>query len=174
VFTTAEFRLLTRAELADFVRNNLDNLLTEGNKNTIWSLTDEAAGQFKRGDLIEEIFNQWSSKYKNYQNLNDVIPNYPTLDFDGILNNVNEVVSLKTFHPTTATPKTFSLINGKISNYANKLSSATLAPAHAGKNRVLDFVIKKGEWDSFMPQIQNSIESLENSLGNITIRITEF
>jgi hypothetical protein len=124
--------------------------------------------------LIEEIFNQWSSKYKNYQNLNDVIPNYPTLDFDGILNNVSEVVSLKTFHPTVLTPKTFSLINGKITNYANKLSYATLAPAHAGKARVLDFVIKKGEWDSFMPQIQNSIESLENSLGNVTIRITEF
>jgi hypothetical protein len=28
-------------------------------------------------------------------------------------------------------------------------------------------MIKKGEWDNFMPQIQNSIESIENSLGNV-------
>jgi hypothetical protein len=48
VFTTAELRLLKRADLPDFVRNNLDNLLTDANKNAIWSLTDEAAGQFKR------------------------------------------------------------------------------------------------------------------------------
>lgn len=173
IFTTAELKLLKRADLADFVRNNLDNLLTDANKNAIWSLTDEASGQFKRGDLIEEIFNQWSSKYKNYQNLNDVIPNYPTLDFDGILNNLSEVVSLKTYHPTSATTKTLSLINGKISNYADKLSSATLAPAHVGKARVLDFTIKKGEWTSFMDDILNHADKVGKQKG-IIIRITEF
>ena len=62
---------------------------------------------------------------------------------------------------------------GKISSYAGKLSSATLAPAHAGKARVLDFTIKKGEWTSFMDDILDHVDELEKSKG-ITIRITEF
>ncbi len=175
LFTVAELKALTRSKLADFVKSNLDNLLTDANRNTVWSLTDEATGQFKRGDLIEEIFNQWGNKYKNYQNLNDIIPNYPTLDFDGILNNVSEVVSLKTFHPTSGTPKTLNLITSKIDSYAGKLSSATLATNHAGKKRILDFVIKKGEWTGMMNDINKAIFNIQTKYNNkVTIILTEF
>ena len=139
----------------------------------IWDLTDETAGQLKRGDLIEEIFNQWKDKYKNYQNLNEVIPNYKTLDFDGILNNANEVVSLKTYHPKLATEKSLSTITGKIDGYAKSLSNATLEAAHAGKTRVLDFTIKKGEWTSFMDDILDKVGDLEVKYS-VEIRITEF
>ncbi|WP_018341889.1 hypothetical protein [Cytophaga aurantiaca] len=174
LFTVNELQVLKRADLPDFVRNNLDDLLSDANRNVIWSLTDETAGQFKRGDLIEEIFNQWSSKYKNYQNLNEVIPNYKTLDFDGVLNNTNEVVSLKTYQPTSATEKTLVSINAKLDNYTSKLSTATLDPSHAGKTRVLDFTIKKGEWDSFMDDILDHVDDLQQTYPNVTIRITEF
>ncbi|NJO86882.1 MAG: hypothetical protein HC821_02190, partial [Lewinella sp.] len=137
-------------------------------------LTEEANGQFTRGNLIEEIFNQWGSKYKNHQNLNEIITNYKTLDFDGILNNVNEVVSLKTYHPKLSTEKTLNVITNKIDSYASKLSSATLDANHVGKNRVLDFTIKKGEWDNLLPQIRQEIIKIQNNYGNILIRLTEF
>jgi len=125
--------------------------------------------------LIEEIFNQWGSKYKNYQNLNDIIPNYKTLDFDGILDNANEVVSLKTYHPKSATEKTLSGITEKIDTYAGKLANATLDGAHAGKARVLDFTIKKEEWGALMPQIKHAIIEIQDDLDNrVVIRLTEF
>lgn len=174
IFTVAELKLLKRAELPKFVQENLDDLLSDANRQVIWELTDEASGQFKRGDLIEEIFNQWGSKYKNYQNLNEIIPNYKTLDFDGVLNNVNEVVSLKTYHPKSATEKTLSGITAKIEDYSAKLSSATLDASHSGKKRVLDFTIKKGEWDGFMDDILDRVDDLKTKYPNVTIMITEF
>lgn len=123
--------------------------------------------------MIEEIFNQWGSKYKNYQNLNDIIPNYKTLDFDGILDNANEVVSLKTYHPKSATEKTLSGITEKIDTYAGKLANATLDGAHAGKARVLDFTIKKGAWNDFLGDINKAIFKMEQKHG-VTIRLSEF
>lgn len=167
-------KALTRSQLPNFVRNNLDDLLVTSNRNVIWSLKDEVNGQFKRGDLIEEIFSQWSGKYGGYQNLNEIIPNYPTLDFDGIFNNITEVVSLKTFHPRSGTTKTAKLLTDKLDSYAVKLSNATIDASHASKQRVLDFTIKKGEWNSIMPQIQSTILSIESRLTNVKIRLTEF
>jgi hypothetical protein len=176
LFKVDDLMVLKRADLPDFVRNNLDDLIKPENRNIIWELTEEANGQFTRGNLIEEIFNQWGSKYKNYQNLNEIIPNYKTLDFDGVLNNVNEVVSLKTYHPKLSTEKNLNSITSKIDSYASKLSSATLDANHAGKTRVLDFTIKKGEWDNFMPQIQDAVERIQDNIkgSKVIIRITEF
>lgn len=177
-FELSDLQSLKRADLKDFVKNNLDDLLSDTNRKTIWELTDACPTcQLQRGDIIEEIFNQWENKYKHYQNLNDIIPNYKTLDFDGVLNNVNEVVSLKTYHPKSNTEKTLKGIIDKIDNYASKLSSAQLDAAHTGKNRVLDFVIQKGEWDSFMNDINRAVKRIENNLPQgkkVTIRISEF
>ncbi|MEI6882306.1 MAG: hypothetical protein WCK82_13370 [Bacteroidota bacterium] len=105
---------------------------------------------------------------------NDVTPNYKDLDFDGIMGNADEVVSLKTYQPKISTEKTLKGITDKINTYANKLSKATLDPSHVGKNRVLDFVIKKGEWDANMANIEDAIEKIQDNLGNVIIRVTEF
>jgi len=183
LFTTAELKLLKRTDLSDFVRNNIDDLLSDANRKAVWDLTDYCATcQFQRGDLIEEIFNQW--KYKNAMNLNDLKKNFPTVDFDGFGEMGKELISLKSYQPKLATEKTLKGLTDKIDQYAQVLSSAkpsTLAEKASkpldyfdNHTKVLDFVIQKGQWDSFMPQIQNAIDKIEDNLKNVTIRITEF
>jgi hypothetical protein len=173
LFKVDDLMILKKADLPEFVKNNLDDLLKQENRKIIWELTEEANGQFTRGNLIEEIFNQWGNKYKDYKNLNEIIPNYKTLDFDGILNNLNEVVSLKTYHPKLATEKTINGITGKIRGYATKLRDASLETSHAGKTRVLDFTIKRGEWD--IDAVEEAAELIQKDLNNsVIIRITEF
>ncbi len=164
-----------REDFRQRVDDNLDNLLLEENRKIIWEMTDATlTGQLKRGDLIEAIFAKWKDKYMNHTNLNDVTPNYKDLDFDGVFGNADEVVSLKTYQPKISTEKTLDGITKKIKQHANKLSKATLDPSHMGKNRVLDFVVKKGEWDANMVNISKEIIKIQKNLGNVTIRITEF
>lgn len=176
--TTSELALLKRADLPDFVSNNLDDLLLAENRTAIWNLNNVSSGQFKRGDLIEEIFNQWSKKYGGYQNLNDIIPNYRTLDFDGVLANVNEVVSLKSFKPISN--NTLSNFKSTVRSNMKKLNDdVAIGTNHTGKSRVLDFTIEKGAWSqSQIDDVYDYIEDLlEDKLkfGNVSeVRITEF
>ncbi len=176
LFSIDELMTLTRSELPTFVTNNLDNLLTSENKRIIWELTNEVpTGQFKRGDLIEEIFNQWGNKYGSYQNLNDIIPNYRTLDFDGVLANIDEVVSLKSFKPLSN--NLLSNFKSKLRSYAKKLNDdIDIAQNHAGKERILDFVIEEGAWTSSqLDDIDDYIVELYDLFENVgEIRITEF
>ncbi len=174
-FTTAELALLKRADLPNFVSNNLDDLLLAENRTAIWNLNNVSSGQFKRGDLIEEIFNQWGNKYGGYQNLNDIIPNYRTLDFDGVLANVNEVVSLKTFKPITN--NTLSNFKTTLRNNTRKLNNdAAIGVNHTGKDRVLDFTVENGAWTTNqLDDIDTYIDGLLNDFPNVTdIRISEF
>ncbi|WP_160114532.1 fibronectin type III domain-containing protein [Aquimarina sp. AU474] len=174
-FTTTELALLKRADLPDFVANNLDDLLLAENRTAIWELTNVPSGQFKRGDLIEEIFNQWGNKYANYQNLNDIIPNYRTLDFDGVLANVNEVVSLKTFKPISN--NTLGNFKTVLKNNVRKLNNdATIGENHSGKDRILDFTIENGFWrNNQLDDIDTYIDDLLNDFPNVAdIRISEF
>ncbi len=177
-FTTSELALLKRADLPDFVSNNLDDLLLAENRIAIWELNNVSSGQFKRGDLIEEIFNQWGSKYGGYQNLNDIIPNYRTLDFDGVLANVNEVVSLKSFKPISN--NTLSNFKSTVRSNMKKLNDdVAIGTNHTGKSRVLDFTIEKGAWSqSQIDDVYDYVDDLlEDRLkfGNVSeVRITEF
>jgi len=182
IFTTAELQLLKRSDLADFVKNNLDDLLTDANRKAIWDLTDYCPTcQFQRGDMIEEIFNQW--KYKNALNLNDLKKNFPKADFDGFGEMGKELISLKTYQPKLATEKTLKGITDKIDEYADSFSKAKASDlAEKAKkpidyfdnhNRVLDFVIQKGEWDNFFDDINNIATKLSKKY-NINIIITEF
>ncbi len=171
-FTRTELAQLKRADLPDFVANNLDDLLLAENRTVIWRLKDV----FTRGDLIEEIFNQWDKKYKNYQNLNDINPNYKTLDFDGAPANFNEVVSLKTFKPISDN----SLSNFKkvLRNNVRKLNNdAKIEENHSGKDRVLDLAIEKGFWtNKQLNDIKTFINNdLRDEFPNVArIRISEF
>ncbi|MFN8417610.1 MAG: hypothetical protein U0U66_14870 [Cytophagaceae bacterium] len=72
---------------------------------------------------------------------------------------------------TLATEKTLSGITSKIDSYAGKLSTATLDASHAGKNRVLDFVIQKGEWDGFMSDINKAVKYTKKRSSNNIFRM---
>lgn len=171
-FSISDLMVLKRPDLPNYVKDNLENLLSKPNREIIWQLTDENR-QFTRGDIIEEIFNQWSAKYKNYKNLNEFMPNYKTVDFDGFLTGNNEVISLKTFNPVSTTPKTLDLITKKIKYYAKGLASATLDASLSNRTRVLDFTIKAGEWESLMPQLIVVIRDIQRDY-DISIKITKF
>jgi len=176
-FTTSELALLKRADLPEFVSNNLDDLLLGENRAAIWNLNNVSSGQFKRGDLIEEIFNQWGNKYGGYQNLNDIIPNYRTLDFDGVLANVDEVVSLKSFKPISN--NTLSNFKSTVRSNMKKLNDdVAIGTNHSGKLRVLDFTIEKGAWSQAqIDEVYDYIDDLLNSptFRNVSeVRITEF
>ncbi|WP_440879782.1 hypothetical protein [Tenacibaculum sp. C7A-26P2] len=173
-FTTSELALLKKVDVPDFVSNNLDDLLLTENRTTIWSLNNVSSGQFKRGDLIEEIFNQWGNKYGGYQNLNDIIPNYRTLDFDGVLANINEVVSLKSYKRAD---KSISTLKTTLRGYVRKLNNdIAIGVNHAGKNRVLDFVIEEGSLTQ--NQMDNILDYVDDLLDEFTdvdkIKITPF
>lgn len=173
LFTVDELMQFRRADLPDLVDQHLDDLLDPHNREIIWELTDEAGGQFKRGDLIEEIFNKWPAKYGDYTNLNDVMANYPTLDFDGMLEDVREVVSLKSYHPKSTSELTASALEKKIDTYAKKLSNATLDAAHDGKQRTLDFVLKEGAWDR--AEVAARALAVQNKYnGTVLVRISFF
>jgi hypothetical protein len=177
-FTTSELALLKRADLPDFVTNNLDDLLSLENRTAIWELNNVSSGQFKRGDLIEEIFNQWGNKYGGYQNLNDIIPNYRTLDFDGVLANIDEVVSLKTFKPVSN--NTLSNFKSTVRSNMKKLNDdVAIGTNHSGKDRVLDFTIENGTWSqSQIDDVYDYVDDLlkdTRKFGNVSeVRITEF
>lgn len=147
------------------------------NRAVIWGLNDISGGQFKRGDLIEEIFNQWDNKYATYENLNNVVTNYPTLDFDGVLTGSAEVVSLKTFKPISN--NTLNNFKSTLRSNVKKLNDdANIAAEHAGKSRVLDFVIEKGAWaedelDEINEYVYNLLQTPEFSKVN-EVRISEF
>jgi len=174
IFSVDELMNLSRSDLPFFVNSNLEDLLAQPNRSKIWQMSNESGGQFKRGDLIEEIFNQWDLKYGNYQNLNEIIPNYQTLDFDGVLANFNEVVSLKTYKRASTS---LSTMKSTLRSYTQKLNNATLSSAHQGKLRVLDFVIEKNVWsETQLDELHDYIDNvlLNDFLNVAEIRISEF
>jgi len=148
----------------EYIKNNIDLLSDPKIIERIWNEIVGAA----RGRILESILAETRYISEGYNFVGGC--NYRDIDFDGAFSRGLEVVSLKTYHSTDKSLK--SLLKA-IENYSKKLNDANLDVKFINHNKILDFVVKKGEWNSDFQSILNYIDQLKLSTPEVSIRFIE-
>lgn len=142
IFTADELKAVRKNEIQQFVIDHYDDLMDPKNRETIWTFFEGVGAGVERGGWFEELLHNTPGKYKGYTNMNDIFKTAQSIDFDGILEGVAEVVSLKSYNAKEGIKKLAGL-KGKVKRYARDLQDAVLKPGYENKRRVLDFVINE-------------------------------
>ncbi|MDR1717338.1 MAG: hypothetical protein LBS20_16005 [Prevotella sp.] len=174
----AELNALKTSEISSYVQSNLQRLLA--NRSTVWEMG------IARGNIIEEIYTL--TKYKGKINLNTFKANFPALDFaDDLIIDGKQLVSMKSYHPYSATNRTLDNFESTLKTHINQLDKADLTELtnvlkRQGVNadltngeKVLTIVVKEGQWD--VQQLKYIVDKLKESNINyrkITVNIETF
>lgn len=171
IFTADELKAIRKSDIQQFVIDHYDDLMDPKNRETIWTFFEKSGAGVERGGWFEELLHNTPGKYKGYTKLDDIVKTAPDIDFDGVLENVAEVVSLKSFNAENNLKKLAGL-KGKVKRFANKLQNAQLKPGNENKRRVLDFVINvQVKWtEAELNQIKAEVAEFAPS---IVVRFTE-